>query len=209
MRARAFARLRKARAVQVGAAMIRPSLLVIALLLAGAPALADPGILPPSATPPTPEPEEVTTSYRGYALGADVVTTALILGGFASEGPGGRDGRHTDFLFSSAILSGVLAVPILHGAEGHADRAVGGFLLRGGMMSLGAFVALAARSGCQGLLCEMDYLGYGVFGGLAAGMVLDELLLVRPTTTWKPGRVVTPQVAAGHDGGMVGLAGTF
>lgn len=156
---------------------------------------------------PVPMPRDQVTHYYGYTLTADAISLGtLIAGGFA-EGENGRDTELSDTLFTAGILGMSFASPLIHAARGHWRRAGASFLLRGGLAGAGMMVAVTMRSGCDGFLCGLDYIGYGMIGGFALASVIDAASMTeerRPSgTTW------APVVAASRDGAHVGVTATF
>lgn len=173
--------------------MVRP--LLVASLLVPAAALADDGAVE-------------TTSYRKYTMAADAIGLALFLGGDAGEGD-------NDALMTAGALSMWFATPAIHASRGHYDRALGSWLMRSALAGTGMVIAVSANSDCDdgvdtggGLLgddflCELDYLGYGLLGGLAVAMAIDAAFLTNEKAepaTW------TPQLAASRDGVRAGFA---
>jgi hypothetical protein len=172
--------------------------ILLAFTLAARTAAAQPGH--------TDRPTE-TTSYAGYTLAADATSLALLVGGALSEGENGRDTGASNALFTAGALGAFFGSPIIHSIRGHRDRAMGSFGIRGVFASAGMYVGLIMAAGCEGLLCELDGIGPGVFGGLVVASLIDAAFLTteireRPPT-W------TPQVSASSEGARIGIAGTF
>jgi hypothetical protein len=179
-----------------GARMIKSA--VVASLLCAAPAAADPH----------------TTSYRSQTLAADGIGLGLLVAGGFAEGEGGRDTRASNTLFTVGILGTLFVTPAIHFARGHRRRAAGSVALRWGMAGGGMLLAMMGNLGCHAnqpanddslfgddFLCELDYIGYGMFGGLIAASVIDAAFMTderveRPR--W------TPQLGATRDGVRVG-----
>lgn len=126
-------------------------------------------------------------------------------GGLA-EGEGGRDTEASNALFAIGGATTMLATPIIHIARGHTERGVGSLLMRGGLAGVGAVVAFAANSGChdgessQGILdddflCELDYVGYGILGGLIVASAIDAAFMTDERSARagprRPGRTTT------------------
>lgn len=180
---------------------------VIACLLGSATAFAQPPREPPPAT----------ESYRLQTFAVDGVGLALLVAGGLAEGEGGRDTQTSETLFTVGSLAMVFGAPIVHGIRGHRERAVGSTLLRVGLAGAGMLVAVQMNSGCgdgdppedgalfdDDFLCELDYAGYGVLGGLVLASVLDAAFMTDETVA--PARW-SPQLAATRDGGVrAGLA---
>jgi len=169
--------------------------------------------------PVEPAQDGPTTSYRSQTLVADGVGLALLVGGGLAESGNGRDTGASDAMFTVGGLTIVFATPIIHGARGHGGRAVGSFLMRGGLAAGGALLATAMNSGCHDsqppsegawfdddFLCELDYIGYGMIGGLVLASVIDAAFMTDEPTD--PARWA-PQVAASHDGVRVGAMFTW
>jgi hypothetical protein len=169
------------------------SIILIAILLESATAFAQPG---------EPWSEPVTESYRHQTLVVDGIGLALLVAGGLSEGEGGRDTAASEALFTAGGLTMLVGAPLVHGIRGHRGRAAGSALMRAGLASAGMFVAVSINRGCDGLLCELDYVGYGVLGGLALATLLDAAYLTDETveTQW------SPQLAATTDGVRAGVA---
>lgn len=182
-------------------------LVLVTTLLVPATALAD------DTTAPEP------ASYRRYTLAADAVGVGLLVAGGFSEGEGGRDTDASDALFTAGGLTMMFGAPIVHASRGHAGRAVGSFLLRGGLAGLGTIIAVSANSDCHDssaaddgawfpsdFLCELDYVGYGVLGGLVVASAIDAAFLTDEDpepATW------APQAWATSHGAGAGVAFTW
>lgn len=164
--------------------------IVLATLLESATALAQPT--------PWQTAEPVTESYRYQTLAVDALGLGLLVAGGIAEGDGGRDTETSEALFTAGGLTMMFGAPIVHGVRGHGGRAVRSTLMRGGLAGLGMLAAMGVRSGCDGFLCQLDYVGYGLLGGFALAAVLD--------ATYNTDEVVetrwAPQVAATPDGGV-------
>lgn len=136
----------------------------------------------------------------------DGIALGMFVAGGIVEGPGGRDTDASEALMSIGMLGGMFGSPIVHLVRGHGIRAVQSFGLRSLATSVGMAVAVSMRDGCDGFLCEMDYLGYGFIGGLAVAAAIDAAYLteerVERTT-------VVPTIAATSDGARVGVAWTW
>lgn len=161
--------------------------------------------------------DEPTTSYRKYTLATDAVSLGLLVSGGFVDGQDGRDSATSDALFATGAAGALLATPVIHFARGHRERAVGSFLMRAGMAGAGAMLAVTANQGCDDgkpppngqildddFLCELDYMGYGILGGLAVAMAIDAAFLTDERVEAGPGW--TPQVAASRDGVRAGFA---
>jgi hypothetical protein len=156
------------------------------------------------------EPEPVTTSYRGYTLAADATSLALLLAGAHLERPGGGDTRESDALFTVGGLGAFFASPIIHLARGHGGRAMSSFLIRGVLASAGMYTGIIMMSGCEGLLCELDGIGPGMFGGLVVASLIDAAFFTTEVREVREdARTWTPQVSASSEGARIGVAGTF
>jgi len=158
-------------------------------------------------------------SYRAETLSADAVGLGLLIGGALSEGENGRDTGTSESLFTLGLASTVLATPIIHFAHGERERAVGSFLMRWGSMAAGGLLAIMLNSGCgdgmpppegalfdDDFLCELDYVGYGVLGGVVVASAIDAAFMTdKPTreSSWRP------QLAASRDGVRVGTMWTW
>lgn len=169
------------------------------------------------AQPAEPAQEEATTSYRHQTLAVDGIGLALLVAGGLSEGENGRDTDASNALFTVGGLTMLLGAPIIHGARGHTGRAAGSFLMRAGLASGGMVVAIAMNSRCgdghaaeegalfgDDFLCELDYIGYGMLGGLVVASVIDAAFMTDEAI--EPGSQWAPQVAATSDGVRVGAA---
>jgi hypothetical protein len=185
--------------------LVEPAMLVrlclIASLLVPATALAD---------------DEPTTSYRSMTLTADAVGIGMLVAGGYAEGENGRDTDASNALFAVGGLTTLFATPIIHIARGHKERGVGSILMRGGLAGLGMAIAFSANNDCHddkndGLgdpdfLCELDYVGYGVLGGLIAASVIDAAFMTDEKVeraTW------APQAWANQHGAGAGVALTW
>ncbi len=173
-------------------------------------------LVPATARADDPDEEEETTSYREYTLTTDLVGLSLLVAGGMAEGENGRDTDASGALFAAGSLTSVFGSPIIHLARGHTGRAVGSFGMRLGFATLGASVAMMANSDCHhdqpttegallppDFLCELDYVGYGVIGGLVVASVVDAAFFTDEKVeraTW------SPQLAATRDGVRVGAA---
>jgi len=150
--------------------------------------------------------EEETTSYRQYTLTADLVGISLLAGGGLMEGDDGRDTDASQALYTVGTMTALFATPAIHLIRGHGTRALGSLGMRAGLATLGALIAVSANSDCHSslngdLFCELDYMGYGILGGLVVASALDAALLTDEKVehaTW------APQVAATRDGVRVG-----
>jgi len=183
--------------------MLRPLLAVTSLLLP-ATALAD-----------EPEAEEETISYRHQTLTADALGIALLVGGGFAEGDNGRDTGASDTLFAAGALTTFLATPVIHWSRGHHGRAVGSLLMRWGAASVGGVLAMSMNSDChkpddegfENFLCELDYVGYGIVGGLVVASAIDAAFMtderVEKAPTW------APTVTANQQGFRAGFALRF
>jgi hypothetical protein len=143
---------------------------VLASLLCAAPAAADPH----------------TTSYRSQTLAADGIGIGLLVAGGFAEGENGRDTTASNTLFTVGILGTLFVTPAIHFARGHRRRAGGSLLMRWGLAGAGMLIAMVGNQGChanapadddsllgEDFLCELDYIGYGMLGGLVAASVID------------------------------------
>ncbi len=153
------------------------------------------------------EASTAATSYRSTTIGIDAAGLAMMATG--SQLMRRTDARDAgDALMSGGLLVSALAVPIVHGVRGHRDRVLGSLLLRGSLFTTGLFVSLIATAGCDGLLCELEYLDYGVIAGFTVAAIADAAFLT--TETAEPARsTVAPTFAAGRDGTRVGIAWTW
>lgn len=170
------------------------------------------------ASPPDqPAAAQDETSYRAYTLAADAFGLGLFMVGGLSEGRNGRDTTASDALFTSGLLVSYLVTPGIHLARGHRGRAIGSFFMRWGLSGTGAMLSILARSGCHDsaqssgngdalggdLLCELDYIGYGVLGGLVVASIVDAAVMTDERAlraSW------SPVVSANRDGVRVGAA---
>lgn len=156
-----------------------------------------------------------TVSYKTYTLTTDLVGVSLLFAGAVAEGDDGRDSNASEALFAVGSLTSMFGTPVIHLSRGHAGRAVGSLVMRAGLAGFGAMLAMSANSDCHDnakndgsllgddFLCELDYAGYGMLGGLVVASVIDAAFLTdekveRPT--W------SPQLAATHEGVRAGLA---
>ena len=149
-----------------------------------------------------------TTSYRKYTVTTDAIGLALFIGGDSAE-------RENEALMTTGALTMLFGTPVIHAARGHTDRALGSWLMRSALGGTGMVIAMAANSDCDDgvdtgesflgddFLCQLDYIGDGMLGGLAVAMAIDAAFLtdeeVEPAT-W------APQLAAGRDGVRAGVA---
>lgn len=147
-----------------------------------------------------------TTSYWKTTAAVDAVGLGLLVAGGFAEGEGGRDTEASNTLFALGGATVMLGAPLVHAARGHGGRAVKSVLLRGGLAGVGMMLAMGANSGCEGFLCGLDYVGYGMFGGLVVASIVDASM--NTTERVRPPRW-TPQVAASADGVRVGAAWTW
>ena len=165
-------------------------------------------LLPRSAVANDDSDAVVTTNYRHLTVSADALGIGLLVGGGLAEGENGRDTQLSNTLFATGYLSASLATPIIHFARGHRGRAVGSFLLRQGLAGAGMLLAMESQRGCDGFLCELDYVGYGVLGGLITASMIDAALMTeehapRERGTW------APTISASHQGARVGIVAEF
>jgi hypothetical protein len=182
---------------------------VAALLILATPlvARAEPPSLTPRVEPAAPA--EDHTSYRAYTLTADGLSVGALLLGFASEGLGGHDSDSTGGLYVLGLLGGSFATPIIHGIRGHGGRAIGSYLMRSGLMGLGAMVGIASAGRCSPAewFCGLDRALPGMAGGLVVASVVDAALLtdedVEPSSGW------TPVIAPRAGGATFGIAAAF
>ena len=160
--------------------------------------------------------DEETTSYRAYTLSADALGVALFLAGGLAEDDNGRDTELSGGLFATGALTLALAAPTIHFVRGHRGRAIGSWLMRSTMAGAGAILAITANSDCDDgmtepgeflgddFLCELDYVGYGVLGGLVLASVIDAAFLTDEKVERAPGWA--PSLTANRDGVRAGVA---
>ncbi len=183
-----------------------PFVIALLIALATGTAIAQPGRTPHAMF----DEATVSTSYRQVTMSVDAIALGLLVAGGAAEGQNGRDTALSDTLFTTGGLGALFAVPIVHGVRGHLSRSIGSFGLRAGLANVGALVALGMRDGCEEFLCQLDYVGYGVFGGLVVAALIDGAAFTTETTkVRRPTRLLVPQLSMRESGGVVGLAGTF
>jgi hypothetical protein len=150
------------------------------------------------------------THYHHLTLGVDGASLAVLVAGGLAEGEGGRDTTASSTLMPIGLLGMTFGTPIVHLTRGHTGRALGSFALRVAFASGGMLVAEAARS-CnpdEDFLCKLDYVGYGMVGGLVLASLFDAATMTeervpRRGPTWAPSLSATP------GGARVGIAGTF
>lgn len=147
-----------------------------------------------------------TTSYWRTTATIDALGIGTIIAGGLAEGEGGRDTPTSNALIAIGGLTATLGAPLVHLARGHGERAIGSLLLRGGLAGVGMVVGVGANAGCEGFLCELEYIGYGMIGGLVVASILDSALLTTERS-WTP--AWTPQIAASAEGVRVGAAWTW
>lgn len=169
------------------------------------------------ATAAAEEPAPTTTSYRAQTLAADAVGLSLLIGGSLAEEDGGRDTQLSDTLFTAGGLTMMFATPAIHLLRGHRQRAASSLVTRVGLSAGGFLVAMYANANCgdgepppdgalfdDDSLCELDYVGYGVFGGLVVASVVDAAFRTdepaRPHPRW------SPQLSATRDGVRAAVA---
>lgn len=161
--------------------------------------------------------DESTTSYRKYTLATDAVSLGALVASGLTEGQGRRDSVVTNTLLATGVASSLLTTPVIHYLRGHRERSLGSFLMRLGMAGAGALLAVTANQDCtdtrnvpsdnmlgDDFLCEYDYAGYGIIGGLAVAMALDAAFLTDERVAAEPGW--SPQLTASRDGVRAGVA---
>jgi hypothetical protein len=148
--------------------------------------------------------DELTVSYRRMTITADAIGLGLLAaGGIAGshDDHSPTDARQALWAMGSATM---LGTPIIHIARGHTERGVGALLMRGGLAGIGALVGYTANRGCaDGVkngdeFCELDYVGYGVLGGLVVAAAFDAAFLTDEKVereTWAPQAWVNPNGA--------------
>lgn len=151
---------------------------------------------------------------RVERLGADQLVF-LMLAGAIAEGEDGRDSTASEAMFTSGWLTMAFAAPAIHLARGQGGRFAGSLLLRAGLAGLGMTVAMQANADCDDgqppppgvffnddFLCELDYAGYGIVGGMLVASALDAVFMTdeKVEARW------APQVWANRGGGGVGAA---
>jgi hypothetical protein len=109
--------------------------------------------------------------YGWQTLTADGSSFALVLLS-ASLSTRGNESAEGALLLSGA-LGYWLAPGIIHLAHGHVGRGFGSVGMRFGMPMAGAFVGLAAASGCRGFLCETNGAAIGTLIGMAGAIAID------------------------------------
>jgi hypothetical protein len=178
--------------------MMRSLVAVTVLAALATPVLADPGTY-----------DTEVTHYNNYTLAADGLAIGALLGGFAAEGPGGRDTTASSTLMAVGLAGGFLATPIIHLVRGHTDRALGSFLMRS-MISAAAMGFAVATASCSpdAFLCGADRIGPGVAVGLAVSSLLDSVFLTSETVA-KPSSWWAPQIAPTAGGVRLGLVASF
>jgi len=153
------------------------------------------------------EPREVTTHYYASTLTVDALSMGMLVGAWAAEGPHGEDSDTSVVLAEAGLLGGLFGSPIVHIAREHVDRGMKSVLLRGGLASVGMWVAIETATCSEDtLLCGFDRIGPGVLIGLTVASVIDAATQTEEThevPTW------VPQVAASSRGVQVGIAATF
>lgn len=172
-----------------------------AAIATAAPAAADTVISDPHET-------DIVTSYSSWTLAADGASVALLLGGFAAEGEGGRDTQASNALMTTGFLGAVFATPIIHAVRRHPDRALGSVALRTALGSLGAYAAVKTAN-CEDStewFCGLDRMGPGFLAGFVVASVIDAATM---TTERRPAPSWTPAIGADAHGVRLGVSGRF
>lgn len=160
----------------------------------------------PSRPTPPPAPTASSGSYRAITVAVDAVGVAAMATGLIGLERGYNDDV-SGGLYSVGLGVASFGGPLVHLAHGRTGRAGGSYGIRALTITTGWMVGYGV--GCIGdrdILCGLEGMFWGAAGGLAAGAVLDAVLLhddsaERPT--WSP--------AVTHTDGTtrVGIAGAF